>query len=53
MSHPEDILLWPDGFWYFTEEYEEAVSSKSDDFVILREGTPEYEEFLLQEGEGV
>jgi hypothetical protein len=43
----EDIFVWPDGTWYYREDYCEATSHLSDDFYVLHEGTPEWEEFVF------
>jgi hypothetical protein len=47
----EDILVWPCGTWHYREDYYEATSYLSDDFYVLREGTPEWEEFVFERSE--
>lgn len=46
----DDIFVWADGSWLFRGEHEDAASSSSDDFYVLFVDTPEYAEFLTQEG---
>jgi hypothetical protein len=40
----EDILVWPDGMWYYRYEAHEA-GHKSDDFDVLFVDTPEWLNF--------
>lgn len=47
-AHPDDVFVWPDGFWCFREEHSDD-DSLSDDFEVLRVDTPEYDEFLIEQ----
>jgi len=44
----DDILGWPDGTWYYREDYCEATSHLSDDFRVILSGTPECVKFVLE-----
>jgi len=35
-ENPDDILLWPDGFWCFRKEFSEEFLRQDDYRVILR-----------------
>ena len=44
----EDIFVWPDGTWYYREDYCEATSHLSDDFRVIWSGTPEWDKFVFE-----
>ena len=46
---PEDILVWPNGFFWCYRDDEEELAARSADFYVLYEGTPEWEEFKFTE----
>ncbi len=41
----EDIFVWPDGEWCLREEFSDVTNNKSDDYIVLRFGTPEHDQF--------
>ena len=41
----EDILRWPDGSWCYREDLA-TCHWKSDDYEVIRFGTPEYDACL-------
>jgi hypothetical protein len=45
--HAEDILLWPDGFWCFREEFSPHFLRADDYRVILRQGE-EWSKFTVE-----
>lgn len=44
----EDVMVWPDGSWCCRYELPE-MGHKSDDYVTLRHGSPEWEAFFESE----
>lgn len=47
-ASPDDIFVWSDGTWCFREDLEE-MSHMSDDYLVVREGSQEYDSFLWAE----
>ena len=43
-----DVMLWPDGTWYFREDLHE-YGHMSDDYEVMPEGSEKAEAFLAQE----
>ena len=39
--HPEDILLWPDGFWCFREEFS-PLFLREDDYQVVPHRSDEW-----------
>jgi len=42
----EDVMLWPCGTWCYREDLHEFLTFKSDDFEIIRFGTPRWNEIV-------
>lgn len=40
----DDLFVWPDGSYCYRCEHEDAFSGKSDDFEVVRFGTPAYDQ---------
>lgn len=43
-SHPDDICLWPDGEWCYRTDLAEFTSWKSQDYEVIRAGSPRYDD---------
>ena len=43
-----DIMLWPDGVWCFSEELDEMLTYKSDDYRIIEEDTLEWDKLVSE-----
>lgn len=47
MTSPDDVMLWPDGTWCYRSNLWE-MTHMSDDYVTIKDGTDEWQDFLLE-----
>lgn len=46
----DSLVVWPDGGWCYWYEFKLYPQDYSDDYIIIKEDDPRYEEILTAEG---